>query len=370
VMSQQVTVVGAGVIGLAVAWRAAAAGHRVTVVDPAPGRGASWVAGGMLAPVTEAWPGEETVLTLGERSLRRWPSFARELAVDAFEPGLSEAGTVVAARDAADAEQLTILADYLHRIGRSVEVANGRRLRSLVPGLASAMRAGIVVPGDLAVDNRQLLDALQAGCTRHGVRFMRESAREVAPKQVVTDSGEYDSDAVVLAAGARSALLHPELREAVRPLKGEILRLRARKGCLPPPAVTVRAIVEGRPLYLVPRVDGELVVGATQYESGYDEAVKAGGVRELLDYAEQVYPSVSEYELAETTAGLRAASMDNLPLIGRLSDGVIVATGHYRNGLLHAPVTADAVLAVLADEELPDDVAAASPARDRKEERV
>ncbi|GAA5118541.1 glycine oxidase ThiO [Haloechinothrix salitolerans] len=369
-MSQQVTVVGAGVIGLAAAWRAASAGYRVTVVDPEPGRGASWVAGGMLAPVTEAWPGEEAVLELGERSLRRWPEFARELAVDAFDPGLSEAGTVVAGRDAADADQIGILADYLGRIGRTVEVISGRRLRSLVPGLASALRSGIVVPGDLAVDNRQLLDALQAACKRNGVEFVRESAREIGPSAVVTDSGVYDADAVVLAAGARSALLHPQLREAVRPLKGEIVRMRPRRGCLPPPGVTVRAIVEGRPLYLVPRADGELIVGATQYESGYDESVKAGGVRELLDYAEQVYPSVSEYELTEITAGLRSASMDNLPLIGRLSDGVIVATGHYRNGLLHAPVTADAVLGILADEGLPDEIAAADPTRDRKREQV
>lgn len=369
-MSQQVIVVGAGVIGLAVAWRAASAGHNVTVVDPKPGRGASWVAGGMLAPVTEAWPGEEAVLKLGERSLRRWPEFARELAADAFDPGLSEAGTVVAGRDAADADQIAILADYLNRIGRTVEMVSGRRLRSLVPGLASALRSGIVVPGDLAVDNRQLLDALQAGCRRHGVEFVRELAREVGRSTVVTDSGAYGADAVVLAAGARSALLHLELRESVRPLKGEIVRLRPRRGCLPPPDVTVRAIVEGRPLYLVPRTDGELVVGATQYESGYDETVKAGGVRELLDYAEQVYPSVGEYELAEITAGLRSASMDNLPLLGRLSDGVVVATGHYRNGLLHAPVTADAVLGILAGERLPDEVAAAHPARDRKREQV
>lgn len=359
-----VAVVGGGVIGLSVAWRAAAAGHRVTVIDPTPGRGASWVAGGMLAPVTEAWPGEEATLVLGEESLRRWPEFARELAADGADPGLSTAGTLVVALDQGDADQLAVLAEYLASVGRSVERVTGRRLRALEPGLAG-LRGGLLVPGDLAVDNRRLLRALLTAAQRHGVAFVEETATGIEQGRITTASGVLSCDVAVIAAGAHSAKLHPAL--AVRPLKGEILRLRARRLSLPPPSHTVRAVVEGRPVYLVPREDGELVLGATQYEAGFDESVTARGVRELLEGAERIFPSIDEYELVEIAAGLRSASVDTLPFIGELDPGVIAATGHHRNGLLMAPVTADAVLALLRGEKPPAEVEAARPDRLRVE---
>ncbi|NIJ10252.1 glycine oxidase [Saccharomonospora amisosensis] len=366
-----VAIVGAGVIGLAVAWRAAAAGHQVTIFDPRPVRGgASWVAGGMLAPVTEAWPGEEDVLELGEESLRRWPSFAADLAAEGMDPGLSTAGTVVAAFDSADAGQLDILAGYLHRLGRQASLVPGRQLRKTEPGLAGAVRSGLLVPGDLAVDNRALLRALHAGARRRGAHFVAERVTGLDGRTVRTETAEHRFRAVVLAAGAWSARLHPELCGQVRPLKGEILRLRARRATLPPPSGTIRAMVEGRPIYLVPRAGDELVLGATQYEAGFDETVTARGVRELLEGAERVFPSVAEYELTEARAGLRASSADNLPYLGVLDDGVFAATGHHRNGLLLAPVTADAALAWLAGAPTPPGVHRAHPGRMRSEERV
>ncbi|MEW2503496.1 MULTISPECIES: glycine oxidase ThiO [unclassified Amycolatopsis] len=361
-MSENLTVVGGGVIGLSAAWRAAARGHRVTVVDPAPARGASWVAGGMLAPVTEAWPGEEHVLSLGEESLRRWPAFARDLAAEGTDPGLAEHGTIVVAFDSADAGHLDILAEYLTSLGRDVERLTGRAARRLAPGLG-AVRSGLHVPGDLAVDNRKLLTALLAACSKRGVEF---STSRIASLDDVTGP----DTRTVLAAGAWTGALHPLLADAVRPLKGEILRLRPRRGCLPPPPYTVRAMVEGRPIYLVPRADGELVLGATQYEAGFDEAVTARGVRELLEGAERILPGITEYELVEIAAGLRAGSRDALPYIGELGEGVYAATGHHRNGLLMAPVTADAVVAWLAGEAPPDEIGAAAPARLLEKERV
>ena len=360
--AHHLTVVGGGVIGLSIAWRAAAAGYSVTIVDPAPGRGASWVAGGMLAPVAEAWPGEEAALALGEESLRRWPEFAQALARDGGDPRLDQSGTVVVALDRADADALDILAGYLRSVGRDVERVTSRRLRSLEPGLG-AVRGGLLVPGDLAVDNRRLLRSLEAAARRHGAQFTGHEVVTVEPGRVRTTHHDVRCDTVVIAAGARSARLHPVLARGVRPLKGEILRLRARRTSLPPPTRTVRAVVEGRPVYLVPRADGGLVLGATQYEAGYDDSVTARGVRELLDSAERIFPSIAEYELVETAAGLRAASVDTLPFIGDLGDGVLAATGHHRNGLLMAPVTADAVLAVLAGEKPPDEALAADPAR-------
>ncbi|WAL66229.1 glycine oxidase ThiO [Amycolatopsis cynarae] len=357
----QVAVVGGGVIGLSVAWKAALAGHRVTLIDPSPGRGASWVAGGMLAPVAEAWPGEEAGLALGEESLRRWPAFAEALAADGGDPGLSTEGTLVVAFDRADADQLAVLAGYLASVGRAVDTVTGRRLRSIEPGVSGA-RSALLVPGDLAVDNRRLLRSLQAAALRRGVRFLDVEATAVEPGLVRTGSGDVPCDVAVLAAGAYSARLRPGL--GVRPLKGEILRLRVRRGSLGPPRHTVRGFVEGRPIYLVPREDGELVLGATQYEAGFDETVTARGVRELLEGAERIFPGIAEYELVETAAGLRAGSVDTLPYLGPLADGLLAATGHHRNGLLMAPVTADAIVAWLDGEKPPAEVEAADPARD------
>ncbi len=324
-----VTVVGGGVIGLSVAWFAARAGFPVEVVDRGSPHGGSWVAGGMLAPVTEAWPGDEDVLALGVESLALWPEFAADLGVP-----LSRAGTLAVAVDPADAEVLEQLCGYLAKLGRSATRLTRRELRALEPGFGPQVRSGLSVPGDLSVDNRALLQALREACKSCNVSF--------------TDESTMDSKVTVIAAGAWSRDLHPALREVIRPVKGEILRLTARPGALPPPAHTIRAQVSGRPVYLVPRADG-LVLGATQYEAGFDPDVTVGGVRDLLRDAETVWPAVAEYALAECAAGFRAGSPDNLPVVDWLEPGVLAATGHHRNGLLLAPVTARRVLALLRE---------------------
>ncbi|GAA3993814.1 glycine oxidase ThiO [Allokutzneria multivorans] len=339
-----VVVVGAGVIGLSVAWRAASAGFAVSVLDPAPASGASAVAGGMLAPVTEAWPGEESLLELGSASLRRWPEFARELgAASGRDAGLREEGTLVVAVDAADRASLTLLAEYLASLGRGAESLTGKQIRALEPSIGPSVRSGLSVPGDLAVDNRMVLAALRSVCEVESVRVAK-----VGPGTVrLADGTTRRADAVVLAAGAWSGQLYEPLRDVVRPVKGEILRLRATRSTLPPPSRTVRCSVQGNHVYLVPRDGGGLVVGATQYEAGFDTTVTAGGVRDLLRWAEQVLPSISEYEFVECAAGLRPATADNLPVIREVEPGLVVATGHHRNGMLLAPITADLVLAEL-----------------------
>lgn len=347
-----VAVLGAGVIGLACAWRAAAAGFAVTVHDGAPATGASHVAGGMLAPVTEAKPGEDELLTMGSASLLRWPDFAADLAAAGADPGLHTAGTLQVAIDPGDRAELDRLAELLVRMGRTVHPLSGAELRRAEPALGPAVRKGLSVPEDLSVDNRALLDALQVACRRAGVRFEPRHCTALPA-----------ADAVVIAAGADSGRLHPALAGMIRPVKGEILRLRARRGALPPPRHTVRAVVGGRPCYLVPRGEGRVVLGATQHEVGFDTDVTAGGIRALLVDAERVVPSIEEYVLEEASAGVRPASPDNLPVIGELAPGVFAATGHHRNGMLLAPLTADVVVALLRGERLPDVVAAADPAR-------
>jgi glycine oxidase len=346
----RITVVGGGAVGSGIAWQAAESGARVTVVEPLGTRAASWVAGGMLAPVTEAWPGEEDLLDLGTESLRRWPEFARRLAAHGRDPGLRTDGTVVAAMDGADRDELVRLAEFLGKLDRDVEVLGGREVRALEPGLSASVRAGLSVPGDLAVDNRRLLDALRFASRSFGVEWLTATVKSVAPGEVTLAHGPVlTADVIVVAAGAWSAQVHPALANVVRPVKGEILRLRARSGSLPPPTRTVRALVEGRHVYLVPRDGGNLVVGATQYEAGFEPGARVSGVRDLLGDAERVLPAVADYHLVETGVGYRPGTGDNLPVVRWLEPGVLAATGHGRNGLLLLPVTLAEVAGLLAE---------------------
>jgi len=353
-------VVGAGVIGAGIAWAAADAGFAVTLFDPQPRSGASWVAGGMLAPVTEAWPGEERALELGAASLAAWPEFARRVG----ESGLRTEGTLVAAVDSADKTELENVAKYLAARGREVDVLTGREMRALEPTIGRAVRAGLSVPGDLAVDNRVLLDSLLRLGAERGVTHRPERVVAVRSAAIELASGEIaEGDVVVIAAGAASGTLHPRLAHVTRPVKGEILRLAARAGSLPPPSRTVRALVQGRHVHLVPRDNGGLVLGATEYEAGFETGPRVAGVRDLLADAELLMPAIADYELLECAAGLRPGSADNLPVIGWLEPGVLAATGHGRNGMLLVPITVDTVLAVLRDEAVPEPGAFADPAR-------
>ncbi|MCV7100639.1 glycine oxidase ThiO [Mycobacterium palustre] len=327
-MSTRLAVIGGGVIGLSVARRAAQAGLWVRVhrtEDP----GASWVAGGMLAPHSEGWPGEERLLRLGLESLRLW----REGFLDGLPPGVVTAReSLVVAVDRADVADLRTVADWLSAQGHPVVWESAAR--DVEPLLAQGIRHGFRAPTELAVDNRAVLEALSADCERLGVGW-------AAPAR---DLSDVEADAVVIANGIDAPALWPGL--PVRPVKGEVLRLRWRKGCMPLPRRVIRARVHGRQVYLVPRADG-VVVGATQYEHGRDTAPVVSGVRDLLEDACAVLPALGEYELAECGAGLRPMTPDNLPLVRRLDDRTLVAAGHGRSGFLLAPWTAEQIVSEL-----------------------
>jgi glycine oxidase len=337
--SRDVTVAGGGVIGLSIAWRAAQRGLRATVFDRGPfGEGTSWVAAGMLAPVSEADAGEPALLRAGRESLSRWPAFAAELELgDAYR----ECGTLVVARDADEAKALERERVLLEDLGLPVTRLLGSAARKLEPGLAPGIRAALDVPGDHAVDPRSLIAALVVACERAGV--VLRPGEEVGEPPA--------GGRVVLATGAWAGA-------PVRPVKGQILRLRDPDG----PGLIDRVIRHER-FYLVPRGDGRYVLGATMEERGFDVTVTAGGVRELLQEAQLVVPGIDEMVLEETAAGLRPGTPDNGPLLGEREDGVIVAAGHHRNGILLAPLTADAIAALLAGEPLPAEVAAFAPGR-------
>ncbi|WP_405134369.1 glycine oxidase ThiO [Nocardia sp. NBC_01388] len=343
-------VVGGGVIGLSVAWRAAESGWTVTLLDPAQGTGASWVAGGMLAPLSEGWPGEDGALEFGAASLARWPDFAARLRARTGADLFTATRTLTVALDAADAADLRTIADWVNARGHALQLLDRAGVRAAEPGLARTVRAGLLATSEPAVDNRALVTALHEASLAAGVEFRAEQ---------VTALENLPHDRIVLAAGAAAAALWPGL--PVRPVKGEILRLRRRPSAPVPPQGVIRARVHGRPIYLVPRADG-IVLGATQYEQGFDTAVTVAGVRDLITDAEAILPGIGEYEFAEAAAGSRPGSPDSVPLIGYLDNRVIAATGHGRNGILGTPVTADAVLALLADTELPE-AAPADPGR-------
>ena len=247
---------------------------------------------------------------------------------------------MVAATGAGDRDELDTLARHLAGLGRAVDRLSGRELRRLEPALGPDVRGGLSVPDDLAVDNRVLLAALRVAAERAGVRFVAEAALAVLDDGervtgVRTAGGVRRAEQVLVAAGAHSAGLHPALRGLVRPVKGEVLRLAHRAGALPPPSRTVRALVDGRPVYAVPRDGGGLVIGATQAEQGFDTEVTVGGVRDLLRDAERVLPGIAEYALVESAAGLRPGSPDNLPLIGAPGPGR-AAGGHRAPPQRHA----------------------------------
>lgn len=325
----RLAVIGGGVIGLAVARRAAGDGWQVRVHRTGE-PGASWVAGGMLAPHSEGWPGEEQLLKIGLESLSLWHEvFLASLPSEVVTAHES----LVVAVDAADAADLKTVGAWLSAQGHPVTMTTAAR--DVEPLLAQGIRHGFRAETELAVDNRAVVEALASQCESLGVEWAPPvgSLAEVA-----------DADSVVLANGIDAPSLWPGL--PVRPVKGEVLRLRWRRGCLPNPQRVVRARVRGRQVYVVPRADG-VVVGATQYEHGRDTSPTVSGVRDLLDDACTVMPGLGEYEFAEAAAGLRPMTPDNLPLVGRLDERTLVAVGHGRSGFLLAPWTVETIAAEL-----------------------
>lgn len=332
-------VIGGGVIGLSVARRAAQAGWSVRVHRDRR-TGASWVAGGMLAPHSEGWPGEERLLRLGLASLALWRQHGPGSYLDGLPPEVvTSHESLVVAVDRADAADLRTVGEWLAAQGHPVTPTTAAR--DVEPMLAQGIRHGFVAETELAVDNRGVVEALAGHCERLGVQW--------APP--VADLASVRADVTVIANGIDAPALWPDL--PVRPVKGEVLRLRWRRGCMPVPQRVVRARVHGRQVYLVPRADG-VVVGATQYERGRDTAPAVAGVRELLDDACAVMPALGEYELAECAAGLRPMTPDNLPVVGRLDGRTLVAAGHGRSGFLLAPWTAEAIVAELNGAPLPE----------------
>jgi glycine oxidase len=376
--SFDVAFVGGGVIGLACAWRAAQAGARVVVLERAePPAGATNVAAGMLAPVGELSYGERELLEMMLTSGALWPEFAAEVeAASGLETGFRADGALHVALDRDEAGELRRRHELQRELGLDAEWLTPRRCRELEPGLTTTFVGGVLARGDASVDPRRLalalaaalraaggelrtgtevVDGLWDGERLVGVRTAPSPAQPSVLSNPVGDKGQrvdVRADTVVLCTGAWSGQtpwLPDAARPPVRPVKGEVIELRPREG----EPVPASRIVCSERVYLVPRPDGRLIVGATQEERGFDTVVTAGGVHELLREAYRVLPDVAEMELVGMIAGLRPGTPDNLPIVGPGAvDGLLLATGHFRNGIMLAPITARNVAAMLSGAEV------------------
>jgi glycine oxidase len=353
---------------MACAWAAARRGLRPCVLDA--GEAGAWqVAAGMLAPVAESDFGEQALTGLGIRAAAGFEAFCAALAAAGGEdPGFRASGTLIVARDRDDAEALERLLVFRRSLGLPVERLRPSQARRAEPALAPTVRLALDVPGDHSADPRKLVAALERAVAAAGGEVRRDArVTEVTSENgrvtgVRLESGEVvRAPRVVLAAGAWTARLAGVGDPVpVRPVKGQIIRLHDPRG----PGLVERTVRTPQGGYLVPRGDGRYVLGATVEERGYDVAPTAGGVFELVRDLSEVIPGVLELELDELAAGLRPGSPDNLPSIGPGSlEGLVWATGHYRNGILLAPLTASLVADVLTGEELPEWAAACDPRR-------
>jgi glycine oxidase len=358
-----VLIVGGGVIGMSIAWRAAQQGLSVVVADPRPGQGATHAAAGMLTPIAEAAYAEREIFALGRDSLRRYPDFITELQnATSLPTGFRQAGTLQVAYDGDDLALLAEIRVLQESFGVHLEELTARDCREAEPMLDPAVRGGLLAHDDGSVDPRLLTVALHKAALGNGARLVREAVTEIrcaagrASGARLADDSVITARWIVLAAGWESAALPglpPGVAPPVRPVKGQIIRLRMTGGPnagLPPGLLlrTVRGLVRGSSVYLVPRDSGELVIGATQEELGPDTTVTAGGIWELLRDARTLVPGITELELEDVTAGLRPGTPDNAPVLGPSElPGLVLATGHFRAGVLLAPVTADTIATYL-----------------------
>lgn len=356
-----IAIVGAGLSGLGIGWYLARAGAEVTVFDSgAAGQGASWAAAGMLAPQVEAEPGEEMLLPLLLHSRAAWPAFAAELeAASGQAVDYRDEGTLVVALDRDDAERLAFHRDYFKDQGLSVDWLSSREVQRREPHLTRRVTGGLLSPLDHQVDNRKVVLALKAAFLAAGGRLLEHCPVEeilTAGGRVsglATAAGETASDCVVLAAGAWSHDI-PGLpaagRPPVRPVKGQMAAVK-----MPAEAPLLRHVVWIPDGYLVPRLDGRLIIGGTVEEMGFDATLTAGGIMEVLRNAWEALPGIYDLPLIETWSGFRPTSRDDAPILGASAlPGLVMATGHHRQGVLLAPATAEAVSAYVLKGALPE----------------
>ncbi len=356
-MDDSIAVVGGGTIGLSIGFELLRRNRSVTVFErDTAGRGTSWQAAGMLAPDAEIEFEERELYKLNRESLRRWPDFAARVeAASGQDVDYRDEGTLIVADDRDSAEALRRLYEFQEEQGLRVEWLTGDEAREIEPYLAPRLSAAVFAPSDHQVDNRRLVQALRAAFEAEG-GVLREQTpvQAVVPDAevpaVVTEEGErIEAARVVVAAGVWSRALEgltPDVQPPVRPVKGQMIQLRRER------PFDLQHVVRGPEAYLAPKSSGRVVVGATSEEMGFDTTVTAGGLYDLLEGAWEVVPGIYDLPVDETWAGLRPASRDHRPLLGTTAaPGVLMATGHYRHGILLTPVTAEELARLICTGE-------------------
>lgn len=368
-MQHPVVIVGAGVIGLSIGWKLCKAGVNTLILERnRAGQEASWASAGMLAPQCELGFEEEALYKLSRESLSRWPAFTKELeansnaSIDYRTEGILQ---VADDRDAAEALQRQYA--FQKEQGLDVQWLTGAEAREIEPFLAPRLPAAVFSKSDHQVDNRLLTTALLAAFENAGGKIEEHTAVKsidinAAVPEVVTESGErISADQVILAAGAWSRKvegLTPVSLPPVRPVKGQMIQLQMQ---LP---FDLQHVIRGRDAYLAPKSNGRLLLGATMEERGFDKSVTAGGLYDLLDAGWKMVPGIYDLEVTDTWAGLRPASRDNEPLLGQSSiPNVIFATGHYRNGIVLVPITAEEIARLILKKETSEWLVPFSPLR-------
>ena len=362
---KRVLIVGGGAIGLAIGWRLARAGSAVVLFDRGRvGHSASWASAGMLSPLSEVQFEEEDLLHLGLKGLAVYPEFVGELEADTgCCVGYRRDGVLLVGITQDDLEYLKFRYHYQRDLGLSVTYLSGDGAREREPYLSAQVSAAVWCPGDHQVDNRRLVMALKKGLVAAG----GEVFEEMGVDELLIDGtrvrgvrvGEeiFEGDTVVLASGCWSRLI-PGLpdcaRPPVRPVRGQIMRLVMTEDFALNTMVWYSRVATSTVAYLVPKNNGHLVLGATSEEMGFDEDVTAGGMFELLRAAWEVVPGVYDLPMVESTAGLRPGSRDDAPILGKTPvEGLIMATGHYRKGILLTPLTALSIAEVILERRTP-----------------
>lgn len=339
----RVIVVGAGIIGLSTAWYLRRLGTEVTIIDPAPAQGASHAAAGMLAPAAEVVWGQTPLYPLMRASAQMYPQFSAEVASAAgSDLGFSDAGTLVCAGDRADLQALRELRDAQSRSGFATELITGSAARRVEPSLSPAVAGAVHIPGDHSIDPRRLTAALLTVLSSHSGGFIRQRAASLIKDGDTTvgvalgDGRRLEADQVIICAGSAVSAIVGAPQLPLREVWGDVLRLRASAKATPLLSRTIRGLVNGRPVYLVPRPDGEIVLGASSREDGLS-GTPAGTIHRLLADGQRLVPGILDAEITDITTRARPGSPDDLPMIGRIDPGCIVSTGYFRHGILLAP---------------------------------
>ena len=367
--NQKILIIGGGVIGLGIGWQLAKAGAAVTIHESGQaGRGASWAAGGMLGPIAEAHSDELTLLELSNQSLARYPGWVDELETETgMSIGYRSEGTLIIGIGSDETDQLRHTYAFQQELGLNVEWLSGQEAREIEGALSPYVTAAIRCETDHQVDNRLMAQALQHAYQKSGgVLYQNSSVERLVIENgtatgVETQKGFQSADVCILAAGCWSGQMRglPDtITPPVRPVKGQMLALQMQESIRIENVIRTVKTRYPTPVYLVPRTDGRLVVGATTEELGFDRHLTVGGIYELMRGACEAVPGVYDLPLIETWTGLRPGSSDNAPILGKTPvENLIYATGHYRNGILLTPITAYEISKLILTGETSETIA-------------